>query len=209
MYNHVHCTFCVTQFIFLFVIVFLSLPVYSDPQTPPIASAGPPVTITLPQDTVSLDGSKSADDFGIESYQWVRSSNSLAAGVREQKSITCFTILFHLLSLFPPPLLSPSLSLPLLCLCFHFFLSLGLSPLPSHYTPQSVVDGSDKKPVLVLSGLVSGTYNFTLTVTNKYGKSAMDTVTLTVLPNPLDPYIIQAQLEGNISNFTQANKVCT
>ena len=70
-----------------------------------------------------------------------------------------------------------------------------------------VVDGSDRKPVLVLSGLVSGTYNFTLTVTNKYGKTANDTVTLTVLPNPLDPFLLQVQVEGNISNFTQTDKV--
>ena len=58
----------------------------SDPETPPKASAGPSVTITLPQDTVSLDGSKSADDFGIVSYQWERSSNSPAAGVRNNNN---------------------------------------------------------------------------------------------------------------------------
>ncbi len=72
---------------------------------------------------------------------------------------------------------------------------------------QVVVNGSDSKPVLVLSGLVSGTYNFTLKVTNKYEKSASDTVTLTVLPNPHDPYLLQVQIEGNISNFTQTEKV--
>ena len=83
-----------------------------------------------------------------------------------------------------------------------------LSPLFLAIPRQVVVSGSDKKPVLVLSGLVSGTYNFTLTVTNKYDKSSNDTVTLTVLRNPLDPYLIQAQIEGNISNFTEAEKVC-
>ena len=72
---------------------------------------------------------------------------------------------------------------------------------------QVVVNGSDSKPVLVLSGLVSGTYNFTLKVTNKYGKTASDTVTLTVLPNPHDPYLVQVQIEGNISNFTRTEKV--
>lgn len=70
-----------------------------------------------------------------------------------------------------------------------------------------VVDGSDHKPVLVLSGLVTGNYTFTLVVTNKYKKKANDTVTLTVLPNPLDPYILQVQIEGDISNFTQAEEV--
>ena len=79
------CTFCVTQLKMSFPshCFILSLPVHTDPQTPPIASAGPPITITLPQDTVSLDGSKSADDFGIKSYLWVRSRNSPAAGVCE------------------------------------------------------------------------------------------------------------------------------
>ena len=74
-------------------------------------------------------------------------------------------------------------------------------------TVQVVVNGSDSKPVLVLSGLVSGTYNFTLKVTNKYDRTATDTMTLTVLPNPHDPYLMQVQIEGSISNFTQIEKV--
>lgn len=111
-------------------LTFFILLFHLDPQTPPVASAGPPVTITLPQDTVSLDGSKSADDFGIESYQWVRSTNSPAAGVSEiiipihglhliflsslSSSLPLYPPPFPSLPLYPPPfpslLLSPPLS---------------------------------------------------------------------------------------------------
>ena len=68
----------------------------TDPQTPPKASAGPSVTITLPQDTVSLDGGESADDFGIESYEWIRSGTSPAAGVRTPTTTCCLhTVLYY------------------------------------------------------------------------------------------------------------------
>ena len=77
---------------------FSPYPHISDPQTPPKASAGPSVTIALPQDTVSLDGSRSADDFGIVSYQWERSSNSPAAGVSNTSiRVTIFMAKLHII----------------------------------------------------------------------------------------------------------------
>jgi len=36
----------------------------------PVANAGPDVTIALPTNTVTLDGSGSTDDKGITSYTW-------------------------------------------------------------------------------------------------------------------------------------------
>ena len=63
-----------------------------DPHIPPVASAGPDINITLPQSAVVLDGSGSRDDFGIVSYQWVRSKDSPAAGVSTcavHKSVSC------------------------------------------------------------------------------------------------------------------------
>ena len=55
--------------------------VYADPKTLPHVSAGPNLTITLPQNTAVLNGSSTWDDFGITSYQWSRSDKSPAAGV--------------------------------------------------------------------------------------------------------------------------------
>ena len=37
-----------------------------------MADAGPDVIITLPQHTVTLNGSGSHDGFGIREYQWIR-----------------------------------------------------------------------------------------------------------------------------------------
>lgn len=53
---------------------------HKDPKVPPRADAGPNLTLTLPQDTVLVNGSASADDFGIDFYQWSKSSDSPAAG---------------------------------------------------------------------------------------------------------------------------------
>ena len=64
---------------------------------------------------------------------------------------------------------------------------------------------SDEKPVMVLSNLVNGTYNFTLHVTNSLGESANDSMTLHVLSNPFDHFIIQLHLDTEISNFTRAD----
>ena len=58
-----------------------------DPKIPPHANAGGDVNITLPQNTIILNGSGSYDDFGISSYQWVRSESSPAAGVSPHPSL--------------------------------------------------------------------------------------------------------------------------
>ena len=58
---------------------------------------------------------------------------------------------------------------------------------------------------MVLSNLVNGTYNFTLLVTNSLGESANDSMTLHVLSNPFDHFIIQLHLDTEISNFTRAD----
>ncbi|XP_075051582.1 dyslexia-associated protein KIAA0319-like protein homolog isoform X2 [Mixophyes fleayi] len=47
---------------------------------PPVAKVAGNVVITLPINTAELDGTKSLDDKGIVSYQWVRDERSPAAG---------------------------------------------------------------------------------------------------------------------------------
>ena len=70
-----------------------------------------------------------------------------------------------------------------------------------------MVGKSDKMPTLILSDLVNGTYNFTLKVTNKNGESAQDNMTLRVLPNPIDKFLLQVHIEGDISQFSQVDEV--
>jgi len=69
------------------------------------------------------------------------------------------------------------------------------------------VNDSDHQPVLILSNLVNGTYNFVLTVTNKNGQKASDNVTLTVLPNPNERDILQVYVEDDPWKFTQEDLV--
>lgn len=73
--------------------------------------------------------------------------------------------------------------------------------------PQLVINQSDSQPVLVLSNLVQGTYKYTLAVVNKQKVTASDNVTIQVLPNPLDDYLIQVHLEGDISSFSLTKQV--
>src|SRR6476620_10996661 len=66
---------------FLFLVTFLfpscqkelSCESCMDHNQPPIALAGPDLTITLPIDSVMLDGSKSRDPDGkISAWQWIK-----------------------------------------------------------------------------------------------------------------------------------------
>ena len=72
---------------------------------------------------------------------------------------------------------------------------------------QRVMEGSDKKPCLIVSNLVNGTYWFTLKLTNKNGEIAEDSVMVTVLPNPSDRFLLQVHLDGDITQFTQVDVV--
>ncbi|CAK8683931.1 unnamed protein product [Clavelina lepadiformis] len=51
-----------------------------DEELPPEADAGPDVVIQLPDDVVTLDGSNSHDNYGIQSYLWTRDVTSPAVG---------------------------------------------------------------------------------------------------------------------------------
>ena len=65
-----------------FVSVDTELPFYFlDINKPPIANAGPDVTVHLPNRAAELDGSSSYDDHGIVMYEWSRDPKSPAAGV--------------------------------------------------------------------------------------------------------------------------------
>uniref|UniRef100_A0A1X7TJX9 Uncharacterized protein n=1 Tax=Amphimedon queenslandica TaxID=400682 RepID=A0A1X7TJX9_AMPQE len=46
----------------------------------PVADAGPDMILTLPQDTVTLNGTGSHDGFGISQYKWIKSDSSSAIG---------------------------------------------------------------------------------------------------------------------------------
>lgn len=54
----------------------------------PHVDAGPDVTIALPQHMAILNGSLSHDGFGIQSYQWIRSPTSPAAGKKSWQLIS-------------------------------------------------------------------------------------------------------------------------
>ncbi|XP_072029448.1 dyslexia-associated protein KIAA0319-like protein [Amphiura filiformis] len=59
----------------------ITVTVKKEVNQPPVAHAGPDITLTLPNNYVELDGSESADDKGIVSYFWSRTPESPAAGV--------------------------------------------------------------------------------------------------------------------------------
>ncbi|NWH66779.1 K0319 protein, partial [Geococcyx californianus] len=58
----------------------LSITVKEENNSPPRAHAGGKHIIVLPNNSITLDGSRSADDQGIVSYLWIRDGQSPAAG---------------------------------------------------------------------------------------------------------------------------------
>ncbi|XP_046548789.1 dyslexia-associated protein KIAA0319-like protein [Haliotis rubra] len=58
----------------------LTVTVHENSNQAPVANAGGDKVVYLPLATVTLDGSRSHDDVGIKSYDWVRDEKSLAAG---------------------------------------------------------------------------------------------------------------------------------
>ncbi|KAM6282385.1 dyslexia-associated protein KIAA0319 homolog [Porphyrio hochstetteri] len=58
----------------------LSVTVKEENNSPPRAHAGGKHVLVLPNNSVTLDGSRSADDQGIVSYLWIRDGQSPAAG---------------------------------------------------------------------------------------------------------------------------------
>ena len=58
---------------------------------PPKADAGKDQVIILPSSFIKLDGSKSSDDKGIETYAWTRDVSSPAAG-ENRFSWLCFSL---------------------------------------------------------------------------------------------------------------------
>ncbi len=96
---------------------------------PPVADAGGNITITLPQNSITLDGSASSAPSGsIVSYLWKKSSGPSDGNISDAASA-----------------------------------------------------------ITAVSGLVEGTYNFELTVTDNNGKTASAVVVITVNPEVLPP----------------------
>lgn len=58
-----------------------------------------------------------------------------------------------------------------------------------------------------MSGLVQGTYNYTLTITNRQGMVSEDTINVQVLPNSMDDYLLEVHLDGNASIFSVIKQV--
>lgn len=52
----------------------------TEKNTPPVAHAGGDQTITLPTNTIYMNGSQSSDDLGINRWEWERDGTSLAIG---------------------------------------------------------------------------------------------------------------------------------
>lgn len=63
--------------------------------SPPRAHAGGKHVLVLPNNSVTLDGSRSADDQGIVSYLWIRDGQSPAAGVSFLNVLTGLKFSFY------------------------------------------------------------------------------------------------------------------
>jgi alpha-tubulin suppressor-like RCC1 family protein len=107
----------------------VTITVNAAPNQPPVANAGSNLTITLPQNSVSLDGTSSYDPAGtITLYSWSEISG-----------------------------------------------------------PGAVTISNSNTPTPTINGLQQGIYVFQLTVTDNFGLSASNQVTITVNADPVQP----------------------
>ena len=61
---------------------------------PPTANAGPNQEITLPQNSIILNGNQSSDDHGIVSFEWALSLKTKSKVLDMQVRFTVFILVF-------------------------------------------------------------------------------------------------------------------
>ena len=127
------------------------LVIQHDSNLPPEANPGADQKITLPQDTVTLDGRASKDDLGVDRWQWKREPSSPAAG--------------------------------------------------------RIVGGNASLPVIIVTGLVPGTYTFSLTVWDKSEEKDVKSVKVTVMRDPEILSEVEIILNKDLSHLTEKDKV--
>uniref|UniRef100_A0A8D8HIY1 Dyslexia-associated protein KIAA0319-like protein n=1 Tax=Culex pipiens TaxID=7175 RepID=A0A8D8HIY1_CULPI len=74
---------------------------------------------------------------------------------------------------------------------------------PGSLAVGSIVDNTDKRPVLILTNIVPGRYVFKLTVTDGQGLSGSDTVSVIVHPDPLVMSLVELTLTMEATVLTQ------
>lgn len=58
----------------------VTVKVIQEKNTPPVAHAGGDQSVTMPTNTIFMNGTQSNDDLGIVKFEWTRDSSSLAMG---------------------------------------------------------------------------------------------------------------------------------
>uniref|UniRef100_A0A182P486 MANSC domain-containing protein n=1 Tax=Anopheles epiroticus TaxID=199890 RepID=A0A182P486_9DIPT len=80
---------------------------------------------------------------------------------------------------------------------------------PSSLAMGTIIDGSDSKPVLMLTNIVTGRYVFKLTVYDGQGLSASDTVSIIVHPDPLLMSLVEVTIttEATVLTATELDSI--
>ncbi|XP_058057134.1 dyslexia-associated protein KIAA0319-like protein [Anopheles bellator] len=73
---------------------------------------------------------------------------------------------------------------------------------PSSLAIGTIIDDSDRKPVLMLTNIVTGRYVFKLTVHDGQGLSASDTVSIIVHPDPLLMSLVEVSITSEATVLT-------
>ncbi|KFB46235.1 AGAP008639-PA-like protein [Anopheles sinensis] len=80
---------------------------------------------------------------------------------------------------------------------------------PGSLAIGTIIDGSDQKPVLMLTNIVTGRYVFKLTVYDGQGLSASDTVSIIVRPDPLLMNLVEVTIttEATVLTATELDSI--
>ncbi|XP_063779338.1 dyslexia-associated protein KIAA0319-like isoform X2 [Pseudophryne corroboree] len=218
--------------------------VQPESNSPPVAETGPDKELTFPVKSTTLDGSKSRDDHGIDSYEWDNISGPSVVSIQDSEKPVAvvsdlqigtyrflLTVKDHqglhstaILSVTvkagknsPPKAYAGGthvLVLPNCSISLDGSESVDDQGIVSYQWTRDgqspaagdVMDLSEHKPVLQLSGLVEGIYLFHLKVTDAKGESATDTATVEVRPDPRKQNLVELILQVAVGQLSEQQK---
>ncbi|XP_044941038.1 dyslexia-associated protein KIAA0319 homolog isoform X2 [Mustela putorius furo] len=200
---------------------------------PPVANAGPDQTITLPQNSITLNGNQSSDDHQIVLYEWSLGPGNESKEVDMQEGVYTFqltvtdsakqqstavvAVTVQPASNSPPRAHAGGhrvLVLPSNSITLDGSRSTDDQGVVSYLwvrdgqSPAAgdVIGRSDHSAALQLTNLVEGVYTFRLQVVDGQGALDTDTATVEVRPDPRKSALVELILQVGVGRLIEQQK---
>ncbi|KAJ8979867.1 hypothetical protein NQ317_016051 [Molorchus minor] len=184
---------------------------------PPIANAGPNLTLSLPQTWVVIDASNSTDDNKIMAFKWEQLEGpSTVAFENSNSSKTNVTGLTKGLYTFKISVTDDNKNVASDKVYVTVNQNKNQKPTANAgedfivELPRNIVllaismEKTDESPVLILTDVTVGKYIFNLTVYDEQGLSDSDSVTLVVKNDPMLLFLIEITIDIDVKFLTES-----